>query len=152
MSFVKSILSAFVALSLFAAHTSAVFAANEVPNSRLERLQMRQAKMRSRVVRNSRATTFGIGTRSMGGETIRSSRSKRSKTIREYKIGIRRPSLRQLHRDPVSRSRIERTKSADAYEERLKRGLVVCGQRYRSRYDRNNCIRKITRGTRTFEQ
>ena len=152
MNFARPVLYSLIALSLCATSTVAQASSDDGPvNSRLERLKMRNAKIRGRVIRNSKASTFGIGTRSIGGDTIRSSRSMRRKTIREYKIGIRRPSLRAMHQNPVSRSRTERSKSADAYEERLKRGLTVCSQRHRSRYDRNNCIRRITRGTRTFE-
>jgi len=151
MKFVRSLLSAFVAASLFAAAVPATLADGPV-NSRLERLQLRNAKIQSRVRRNSKANTdFGFGSRRAGYYDIRNTRSKRRRTIREYKQQIRRPSLRALHTSEVNRSRKGRMRSADVYNERLKRGLMKCSMIYRSRYDRNNCIRRITRGSRTFE-
>lgn len=153
MNYLKSLSSALIALALFISNTAVVFADEydqDVPNSRLERLNRRNARIQARVSRNSKINTdFGFGSRRVGN--LRDTKSIRHKSIREYKIDIKRPSLRELHKDPVSRSRTERYKSGDAYENRLQKGLTVCGERHRSRYDRNNCIRKFTRGTRTFE-
>jgi hypothetical protein len=154
MNLSKTLLSIAVVLPLCFASSTPVKAADDTGpvNSRLERLNARNAKIRSRVIRNSKANTdFGFGSRKAGLNVIRQTRSQRNKTIREYKLLIRRPSLRAMHSKPVSRSRTERMKSADKYENRLQRGLSVCSERHRSRYDRNNCIRKFTRGTRTFE-
>ena len=152
MKFVRSLLSAFVAASLFAAAAPATLADGPV-NSRLERLQLRNAKIQSRVRRNSRANTnFGFGSRRTGlNNDIRQTQSQRRRTLSEYRRVVRRPSLRALHTAEVSRSRKGRMRSADAYNEKLQRGLMKCSMIYRSRYDRNNCIRRITRGSRTFE-
>ncbi|MDA1292857.1 MAG: hypothetical protein O3A81_03700 [bacterium] len=153
MNYLKSFSSALIALALFLSNTAVVFADEydqDIPNSRLEKLNRRNARIQAHVSRNSKINTdFGFGSRRAG--TVRDTKSIGRKSIREYKIDIKRPSLRELHKDPVSRSRTERNKSANKYEERLQRGLSVCSERHRSRYDRNNCIRKFTRGTRTFE-
>jgi len=153
MNCLKSFSSALIALALFISNTAVVFADEydqNIPNSRLERLNRRNARIQARVSRNSKVNTdFGFGSRRAG--SVRDTRSIRSKSIREYKIDIDRPSLRELHKDPVSRSRTERNKSANKYDERLKRGLEKCSATYPSRYDRNNCIRRVTRGSRTFE-
>lgn len=154
MNCLKSVSSALIALALFISHTAVVFADEYggVPNSRLQRLNARNANTLKRIARNSRVNTdFGFGSRKAGLNTIRDTRSPRNKTLRQYKVEIRRPSLRALHKDPVSRSRTERYKSGDLYENRLKKGLSVCTDRHKGRYERNTCIRKFTRGTRTFE-
>lgn len=155
MNCLRSLSSALVVLSLFVSSTTVVFADEynqDIPNSRLQRLNARNAKIRGRVVRNSKSNTdFGFGSRRAGLNTIRKTQSQRRKTTRQYQLEIRRPSLRALHANPVSRSRKGRIQSADKYENRLHRGLSICSQRHKGRYERNNCIRKFTRGTRTFE-
>ena len=155
MNIIRTLLSIAVALPLCVAFSSPVFAiVDDGPvNSRLERLNARNTKIRSRVIRNSRANTnFGFGSRRTGlNNDIRQTQSQRRRTLSEYRRVVRRPSLRALHTAEVSRSRKGRMRSADAYNEKLQRGLMKCSMIYRSRYDRNNCIRRITRGSRTFE-
>ena len=156
MNRLKSFSGAVLALSLFASSSAVVFAdeqEQDIPNSRLERLNARNAKIRGRVVHNSKSqrADFGFGARRAGLNDIRETQSQRRKTQSEYRRVVRRPSLRALHSNPVSRSRAGRYESGDRYENRLKKGLSVCSERHVGRYERNNCIRKFTRGTRTFE-